>query len=98
MLRSTLYWWRYDWRAFCREGIWRWIAHKLPERVVYFTLMRAYAAVWADAKTITPTEIDFERNAKWWGRKTNLDPLVLTPTGTPGRFGGHGYRLHKRQE
>lgn len=64
---------RYDAWRFRREGVWRWLAHKLPERVVYFALMRAYAAVWAGEGTITPNEIDFDRNAKWWGRKTKLD-------------------------
>ena len=72
-IAMKLYWIRYEWRQFWREGIWRRIAHLIPERVVYFALMRAYAKVWADAGNITPQEIDFERNAKYWGRRTHLD-------------------------
>lgn len=76
-MRERLHiWWygvRLDIRMYRRDGFWRWVAHKLPKRVVYFALMRAYADVWADAKTIEPHEIDFERNTKYWQHKAGLD-------------------------
>jgi hypothetical protein len=65
----------YDVRRFFRDGIWQWMAHKLPERVIYFAMMRGYAAVWSHVGTITPDLIDFDMAMKYWGRKTGLVPV-----------------------
>lgn len=43
-MSDRLWWWRYEWRQFCREGLWRGIANRLPMRVIYFAFFRAWAA------------------------------------------------------
>jgi hypothetical protein len=43
-LDSLWFWWKYEVRALLRTGLWERLAWRLPRRLVYFAVIRAWAA------------------------------------------------------